>query len=95
MGVEGKGIALLNASHEYLRKMAEINKLPYFGFAKAALESFAIANYDMKSRAISSTPANMFNKDGTLNKRKLDAKRRKDLRNGAVIIGPNIKGESR
>jgi hypothetical protein len=95
MVVEGKGIALLNASNEYLTKMAEINKLPCIGIAKVAIHSIAMTNYDMKSRAISSTPANMFNKDGTLNKRKLDAKRRKDLRNGALIIGPNIKGESK
>lgn len=93
MEIEGKEIALLNVSHEYLTKMAEINKLPCFGVAKAAIESIAIANYDMKSRVIASTPANMFNKDGTLNKRKLDAKRRKDLREGVTIIGPNIKGE--
>ncbi len=95
MDIDGKAVAIIKANNEYFDCWLKVNRELGFLFPSCALLASAEFQLRYKITNIASMPKAMFNKDGTLNKRKLDSKRRKDLRNGAIIVGPNLKGESK
>lgn len=95
MELNGKSVALLKVIRDRFEYESKMRKEFGYGFPFGAMIAGGIAILQFKAEIIARTPASMFNKDGTLNKRKLDSKRRKDLRNGAIIVGPNLKGESK
>lgn len=95
MEFDGKQMAIIKANNEYFEYFLKVNRELGFSFPSGAL--LAVAEFQLRHKitTIASTPASMFNKDGTLNKRKLDSNRRKELRNGSMLVGPNSKGESK
>ena len=95
MELNGKAMAIIKANNDYFEYCSNINQKFGCSFPSGALLATAEFQLRYKITTIAGTPASMFNKDGTLNKRKLDSKRRKELRNGAIIAGPNLKGESK
>lgn len=95
MELDGKAKALLKVTRDRFEYESKMRKEFGYGYPIGAMIAGGVAHFQYRAELIARTPASMFNKDGTLNKRKLDSNRRKELRNGAIILGLNLKGESK